>query len=69
MFQKSNQYLSMQHDGFQQYLSGVSTLEAACDGVQTLLHENDLILFPSEHTGCNGSALATQVFYPVYKVP
>ena len=33
MPQESNQYISMLHDGFQQYLSGVSTLEAACDSV------------------------------------
>ena len=33
MYQKSNQYISMLHDGFQQYLSGVNTLEAACDSV------------------------------------
>ena len=69
MFQESNQYLSILHDGFQQYLSGVNTLEAARDSVRTLLHENDPILFPSGHSGCSVSALATQMFYPVYKVP
>ena len=47
----------------------MSTLEAACDSVQDLLHENDPVLFPSGHTGCSVSALATQMFYPVYKVP
>src|SRR5882762_3038593 len=69
VFQDSNQYLSTLHDGFQKYLRGVSTLDAACDGVQALLHENDPVLFPSGHTGCNVSALATQMFYPAYKVP
>ena len=33
VFQNSNQYLSTLHDGFQKYLSGVSTLEAAHDSV------------------------------------
>ena len=57
------------HNGFQQYLRGVSTLEAAHDGVWTLLYDNDSVLFPSGHNGCSVSALATQMFYPVYKVP
>jgi hypothetical protein len=52
-----------------QYLRGVGTLESAHDSVQTLLHENDPVLFPSGHTGCSVSALTTQMFYPVYKVP
>ena len=69
VFQDSNQYLSILHDGFQKYLRGVSTLEAACDSVRTLLYENDPILFPSGHTGCSVSALATQIFYLVYQVP
>jgi hypothetical protein len=69
VFQHSNLYLSTLHDGFQKYLRGLSTLEAACDGVQTLLYENDSILFPSGHTGCSVSALTTQMFYAVYKVP
>jgi len=47
----------------------LSTLEAAHDGVRTLLHENDPVLFPSGHTGCSVSALTTQMFYPEYKVP
>src|SRR6202050_5987355 len=49
IFQESNQYLSTLHDGFQKYLRGVSTLESAQDSVQTLLHENDPVLF------CKGS--------------
>ena len=57
------------HDGFQKYLSSVGTLEAACDGIQTLLYDNDPVLFPSGHRGCSVSALATQIFYPVFKVP
>jgi|SRR5882762_1484657 len=59
------------HNGFQKYLRGVGTLETACDSVQTLLCENDPVLFPSghTHTGCSVSALTTQMFYPVYKVP
>ena len=69
IFQESNQYLSTLHNGFQKYLRGVSTIEAACDSVQTLLYENDPVLFPSGHTGCSVSALATQMFYPIYKVP
>ena len=69
IFQESNQYLSTLHDGFQKYLRGVSTLEAARDSVRALLYENDPVLFPSGHTGCSVSALATQMFYPVYKVP
>jgi len=69
VFQDSNQYLSALHDGFQKYLRGVSTLEAARDSVRILLYENDPVLFPSGHTGCSVSALATQMFYPVYKVP
>ena len=47
----------------------MSTLEAARDGVRTLLHVNNPVLFPSGHTGCSVSALATQMFYPEYKVP
>jgi hypothetical protein len=69
IFQKSNQYLSTLHDGFQKYLRGVSTLEAAHDNVQALLYENDPVLFPSGHTGCSVSALAMQIFYPVFQVP
>ena len=33
IFQGSNQYLSTLHDGFQKYLRGVDTLEAARDSV------------------------------------
>ena len=69
IFQESNQYLSTLHDGFQKYLRGMSTLEAARDNVRTLLHESDPVLFPSGHAGSSVSALATQIFYPVYKVP
>ena len=69
IFQDSNEYLSMLHNGFQQYLRGVSTLETARDNVRALLHENDPVLFPSGHTGCSVAALTTQMFYPVYKVP
>ena len=69
IFKESNQYLSALHDGFQKYLSGVSTLEAARDNVRTLLQDNDPVLFPSGHSGCSVSALATQMFYPVFKVP
>ena len=47
----------------------MSTLEAGRDSVQTLLYVNDPVLFPSGHTGCSVSALATQMFYPVYNVP
>ena len=61
IFKKSNQYLSTLHDGFQKYLSGVSTLGATYDGVWTLLHDNDPVLFPSGHRGCSVSALATQI--------
>ena len=68
-FQHSNLYLSTLHDGFQKYIRGLSTLEAARDGVRTLLHENNPVLFPSGHTGCSVSALTTQMFYPEYKVP
>src|ERR1700684_3478529 len=68
-FQESNQYLYTLHDGFQKYLGGVDTLEAARDSVRALLYENDPLLFPSGHTGCSVSALTTQMFYPVYKVP
>jgi hypothetical protein len=69
IFKESNQYLSALHGGFQKYLSGVSTLEAARDDVRTLLHDNDPVLCPSGHSGCSVSALATQMFYPVFKVP
>ena len=69
IFKKSNQYLSTLHDGFQRYLSGVSTLGATHDGVWTLLYDNDPVLFPPGHKGCSVSALATQIFYPVFKVP
>jgi hypothetical protein len=62
IFQESNQYLSMLHDGFQKYLKCLNTLEAACDGVRTLLYENDPVLFPSGHAGCSAFALATQMF-------
>ena len=60
-FKESNQYLSTLHDGFQKYLGDVSTLEALHDGVCTLLHDNDPVLFPSGHKGCSVSALATQI--------
>ena len=33
VFQDSNQHLSTLNNGFQKYLTGVSTLEAACDSV------------------------------------
>ena len=56
MEENSNQYLSMLCDGFQQYLSGISTLETACDNVRTILHENNPILYPSGHLGCSVSA-------------
>jgi len=69
IFKDSNQYLSTLHDGFQKYLSGVCTLEAARDDVRTLLYNNDPVLFPSGHTGCSVSALTTQILYPVHKVP
>src|SRR6202040_2138977 len=69
IFQESNQYLYPLHDGFQKYLRGVDTLEAARDSVRALLYENDPVLFPSGDTGCIVSALTTQMFYPVYKVP
>ena len=69
IFQESNQYLYTLHDGFQKYLRGVDTLEAARDNVRALLYENNPVLFPSGHTGCSVSALTTQMFYPVYKVP
>jgi len=69
IFKDSNQYLSTLHDGFQKYLIGVSTLEVACDDVQTLLNHNDLVSFPSGHDGCSVATLATQMFYPVLKVP
>ena len=45
--------------------TGVSTLEAARDSVQALLHENDPVLFPSGHTGCSVSALATTIAPPM----
>ena len=61
IFQESNQYFSTLHDGFPKYLRGASTIEAAHDDVQDLLHENDPVLFPSGHTGCSVSALATQI--------
>src|SRR6267154_1894318 len=69
IFQESNQYLYTLHNGFQKYLRGVDTLEAAHDSVRVLLYENDPLLFPSVHTGCSVSALTTQMFYPEYKVP
>ena len=69
IFKDSNQYLSTLHDGFQKYLNGVGTLETARDAVRTLLYDNNPILFPSGHRGCSVSALATQMFYPVFKVP
>ena len=69
IFNDSNQYLSTLHDGFQKYLRGVSTLEIARDDVQTLLNHNDPVLFPSGQNGCSFSALATQMFYPIFKVP
>ena len=59
----------MLHDGFQKYLRGASTLEAACGSVQTLLYKDYCILFPSGHTGCSVLSLKIQMFYPVYKVP
>ena len=49
-------------------MRGVSTLEVAHDSDQTLLHENDPVLFPSEHAGSSVSALATQMFFPVYNL-
>ena len=67
--QRHTPFLSTLHDGFQKYIRGLSTLEAAHDGVRTLLQENDPVLFPSGHTGCSVSALTTQMFYPEYKVP
>ena len=45
IFQESNQYLDTLHDGFQKYLRGVDTLEAAHDSVRALLHENDNEIF------------------------
>ena len=69
IFKDSNQYLSTLHDGFQKYLRGVSTLEIARDDVRTLLNHNDPVLFPSGQNGCSVSALATQMFYPIFKVP
>jgi hypothetical protein len=57
IFKDFNQYLSTLHDGFQKYVRGVSTLEVACDEVQTLLNDNDPVLFPSGHNGCSVSAL------------
>jgi len=69
VFKNSNEYLSALHDGFQKYLKGIDTLEAARDHVRTLLHNNDPILFPYGHVGISVSALATQMFYPIYKVP
>ena len=66
LFQNSNQELSILHDGFQKYLRSVSSLEAACGSVQTLLYEDYHILFPSGHTGCSVLALKTQMFYPAY---
>ena len=69
IFQESNQDLPTLHDGFQKYLRGVSTLEVSHDNVQTPLHENDPVLFPSGHAGSSVSVLATQMFFPVYKVP
>ena len=47
----SNQYLSTLHDGFQKYLKGVSTLEVARDNVQTLLNDNDPVLFHQDKMG------------------
>jgi hypothetical protein len=47
----------------------MSTLEVARDNVRILLHESDPVLFPSGHAGSSVSALATQMFYPVYKIP
>src|ERR1700683_928587 len=69
IFKDSNQYLSTLHDGFQNYIRGVITLEVARDDVQPLLNDNDPVLFPSGQIGCSVSALATQMFYPVFKVP
>jgi hypothetical protein len=69
IFKNSNKYLSALHDGFQNYLTGVDTLEVARDHVRTLLHNNEPLLFPYGHMGISVSALATQMFYPVYKVP
>jgi hypothetical protein len=68
-FKDSNEYLSTLHDGFQKYLRGVSTFEVACDDVRTLLNHNDPVSFPSGHDGCSVATLATQMFYPVLKVP
>ena len=47
----------------------MSTLEAGRDCVRALLHENDSVLFPFGNIGCSVSTLATQMFYPVYKIP
>jgi hypothetical protein len=69
IFKDSNQYLYTLHNGFQKYMRGVGTLEVARDDVRTLLNDSDPILFPSGHNGCSVSALATQMFYPVFKVP
>src|ERR1700683_2404079 len=69
IFKDSNEYLSTLHDGFQKYLTGVSTLEVAHDDVRTLLNHNDPVSFPSGHDGCSVATLATQMFYPVLKVP
>ena len=44
-FQHSNLYLSTLHDGFQEYLRGLSTLEAARDGVQALCMRIILFFF------------------------
>ena len=69
IFKDSNEYLSTLHDGFQKYLRGVSTLEVARDDVRTLLNHNNPVSFPSGHEGCSVATLATQMFYPVLKVP
>jgi hypothetical protein len=69
IFKDSNEYLSTLHDGFQKYLTGVSTLEVARDDVRTLLNHNDPVNFPSGHDGCSVATLATQMLYPVLKVP
>ena len=46
----------------------MSTLEVAHDDIRPLVNDNDLVSFPSGHR-CSISTLATQMFYPVFKVP
>jgi hypothetical protein len=51
IFKDSNEYLSTLHDGFQKYLTGVSTLEVASDDVRTLLNHNDPVRFHQDMMG------------------